>query len=107
VFGVLQTSTYLSSAVVPVLCSTANKELSLRIIQSSTASQSSSDRREIVLSFLFSVRGAHWVSMRTICCRGNSGDPCQIDCAQKQLRQRKNRVSNYILPGILFDSRKW
>lgn len=100
-------STYSSSAVVPVLCSTANKELNLKIIQSSTASRSSSDRREIVLSFLFLVHGADWVSVRTICCRGNSGDPCQIDCAQKQLRQRKNRLSNYILAGILFDSRKW
>lgn len=60
-------STYLSSAVVPVLCSIASKELNLKIIQYSTVSWSSSDRREIVLSFLFLVHSADWVSVWTIC----------------------------------------
>lgn len=53
-------SIYLSSAVIPVLCSTASKELNLKIIQYNTVSWSSSDRREIVLSFLFLVRCADW-----------------------------------------------
>lgn len=57
--------------------------------------------------FWLAVRGAPRASARTICRRGDSGDPRQTDCTQQQQRHSKNGAPNWLLPGILFNSRKW
>lgn len=74
------------------------KIIHLKIIQQNTVSEILKDKCEIVFNLNFlELWTADRDSIESICQSGNSWDPCQTDCVQKQLRYKIRRISYHIV----------